>query len=105
LRNIPNVPCHLIANRHMMSNIWLFGLREVDMEIDFEGDLVRVVQFNCRDGNCPAIYTKGADSFVVRGYRLDAGTLAKLQLPGHEDAVEIPVGLIDQLARYQADQG
>lgn len=51
----------------------------------------------CPDGvNCPAVYATNRDTLVVRGYRLQRSVLESLDLPDHEDAIEIPLTLIKE---------
>lgn len=48
-------------------------------------------------GGCPGLY-RTADTFVMQGWQVSAGTLSKLrQLAGNESAVEFPANLIDQI--------
>lgn len=53
---------------------------------------------NSTNGSCPAVYETDRGTLVVQGYKVtDSEALAALRergLPDHEDAVEIPVGLL-----------
>jgi len=46
-------------------------------------------------GDCPRLYATDRDTFVVQGLRVtDPDALELMQIPGHETAVEIPIGLL-----------
>lgn len=49
----------------------------------------------CSGRNCPTIYRKDDDTYVVQGYEADA--LFSEPLPDGERAVSIPAALIEQL--------
>lgn len=61
--------------------------------------LTRIVG-TCPDGRtCPTIYQTERGTLVVQGYRLDAGDLARIDLPDGESAVEIPHSLLEDVVR------
>ena len=46
-------------------------------------------------GGCPSVYETDQGTLVVQGWKIpDAETLAQLDLPDHETAVEIPRALL-----------
>jgi hypothetical protein len=46
-------------------------------------------------GGCPTVYETDKGTLVVQGWKIpDAETLAQLDLPDHETAVEIPRSLL-----------
>jgi hypothetical protein len=59
-------------------------------------------------GGSPTLYrTDRADraTLVVQGWRLDPETVASLGMPGHEDAVEVPLDvLVAGLAKYETQR-
>ena len=54
---------------------------------------------DCPDGNtCPAVFTTDMDTVIVQGRRVSQGTLGMLRLGADEDAVEIPLALLREVA-------
>lgn len=55
---------------------------------------------SCPDGNtCPTVYETDRGTVVVQGYKLDDDELAQMDVPDRETAVEIPVALLEEVAR------
>jgi hypothetical protein len=53
----------------------------------------------CPDGNtCPAVFTTDEGTVVVQGRRVSQSTLSMLTLGAEEDAVEIPLALLREVA-------
>ncbi|GGK09863.1 hypothetical protein GCM10010123_44730 [Pilimelia anulata] len=49
-------------------------------------------------GDSPTVYRcPDRDSYVIQGWKIDAGTLASLNMPAHEDAIEIPSRMLRYL--------
>jgi len=46
------------------------------------------------NGDCPTLYATNRGTYVVQGLKLDADVLARMRVPDHETAVEIPVALV-----------
>ena len=55
--------------------------------------LTKMTGDNCRDGDCPAVYTTNRGTIAVQGGRLAHPT------PDHEAIVEIPVELLREAVR------
>ncbi|OHV29864.1 MULTISPECIES: hypothetical protein [Pseudofrankia] len=54
----------------------------------------------CPDGRtCPTAYATDRGTVVIQGYRLDAGTLARVPLGADETAVEVPLSLLEEVTR------
>lgn len=47
------------------------------------------------NGDCPTLYATDHDTYVVQGLKLDAQVLARIKLPDHETAIEIPKALLE----------
>jgi hypothetical protein len=46
-------------------------------------------------GECPTVYATDQGTLVVQGWKIpDPETLAQLDMPDHESAVEIPIALL-----------
>lgn len=57
---------------------------------------------NCQDGRtCPTFYATDHGTFVVQGATLSAEDSAKLKMPAHESAVEIPAELVEVIRRAE----
>ena len=56
---------------------------------------------NCTEGiDCPNIFLTDRGTFIVQGWVItDTNTLANLNLPAGESAVEIPLDLLPELTR------
>jgi len=53
--------------------------------------------------NCPAVYQNDdTGDYIVQGRRLDDATRTNLAIPAHEDAVEVPRSVIEELLRRLA---
>jgi hypothetical protein len=55
--------------------------------------------------SCPTVIGLGDDDVVLQGYRLDAETRRRLNIPEGEDAVMMPKALYLEGARRLADGG
>ncbi len=54
----------------------------------------------CPDGRtCPTVYATDRGTVVVQGYKLEGDDLARMAMPDGESAVEIPVALLEEVAR------
>ena len=56
-------------------------------------ELTRIARANCKDGDCPTVYTTDQGTIAVQGYRLDHVT------PDGEAIVEIPAELLSEAVR------
>jgi len=56
-------------------------------------ELTKIADGNCKDGDCPAVYSTDRGTVAVQGYRLDHHT------PDGEAVVEIPAELLAEAAR------
>lgn len=45
---------------------------------------------NCDESTCPTIYINEAGNFVVQGFKIAQKDKAKINVPDHEDAIEVP---------------
>ena len=56
----------------------------------------------CGQGLCPGIVVTDRGTVLVQGIVLPVADKSKLTVPSHEDVVEIPLGVFDDLLRqYQ----
>jgi len=52
------------------------------------------------DTNCPSLYRTDRDTFVVQGWRVtDPSALSQLDIPPHENVVEVPVDVLAEIAK------
>ena len=56
-------------------------------------ELTKIANDNCKDGDCPAVYSTDRGTVAVQGYQLDHRT------PDGEAIVEIPAELLAKAAR------
>lgn len=55
---------------------------------------------DCPDGvTCPTVYASDRGTIVVQGYTVAAEDLREITLPEGENAVEIPLSLLEEAAR------
>lgn len=53
-------------------------------------------------GGCPSLYRTDRDTIVVQGWKLlDAEARASMDIPDHEDAVEVPLRLFRHAPRIE----
>jgi hypothetical protein len=58
---------------------------------------------DCPDGRtCPTVYATDRGTIVVQGHLLDADALARVPLGPNETAVEVPMSLLEEVARCSA---
>ncbi|HWS32457.1 MAG TPA: hypothetical protein VN408_06915 [Actinoplanes sp.] len=60
-----------------------------------------VIAASCAQGTCPTVYETNRGTVMVQGYTVsaEAARAAGVDMPEGEQMVEIPLALIDQLAR------
>jgi hypothetical protein len=62
---------------------------------DYGAMQLRLLGISSDRGGCPSVFETDQGTLVVQGWKIpDAETLAQLDLPDHESAVEIPRDLL-----------
>jgi hypothetical protein len=78
------------------------GIRELDYSCRATKRTEDVVQlerldvdiYGCRGGHCPAVYRSDRGTLVVQGAIVNRSDVGQLDIPEHEDVVEIPLDVL-----------
>lgn len=71
--------------------------RELDAQVWPMKILTHYSPHDCGNGMCPGILVTDRDSVLVQGRILSEAAKAQLKVPGHEDVVEIPLSVFEDL--------
>lgn len=79
------------------------SMRDLPVDRAYEEEIpLKLTHLGTASGNtgCPAVYSTDRGTYVVQGWKLaDTEARAQLDIPDHEDAIEIPAALLRYFPR------